>query len=104
VGFYLLRDERFCFNSKWIKWIKGCLISLSLLVLVNGNPTSEFIFDKGLRQGDPLPPFLFFIVVEGSFRATFIFGASQSKLFIKSYGRLKFFGPNFLNSKFMINL
>jgi len=39
-----------------------------------------------------------------SFRATFIFGACQSKLSIKSYSRLKFFCPNFLNPKFMINL
>jgi len=30
------------------------------------------------------------------FRATFIFGASQSELSNKSYGRLKFFHPKFL--------
>jgi len=39
-----------------------------------------------------------------SFRVTFIFGESQSKFFIKSYGRLKFFALNFDNSKSMINL
>jgi len=33
------------------------------------------------------------------FRATFIFEASQSKLSIKSYGRLKFFHPKFLQLK-----
>jgi len=30
------------------------------------------------------------------FRTTFIFGASQSELSIKSYDRLKFFHPKFL--------
>jgi hypothetical protein len=34
-------------------------------VLVNGSPTEEINIQKGLKQGDPLAPFLFLLVAEG---------------------------------------
>jgi len=53
------------FGRKWIRWIKACLESASVSILVNGSPTMEFKLGKGLRLGDPLASFLFLAVTEG---------------------------------------
>lgn len=63
-----------------IRWIKECIESASVLVLVNGSPTEEFKIRRGLRQGDPLATFLFSVVVEGL--AALMKRAVQKKLFI----------------------
>nr|GEU39042.1 RNA-directed DNA polymerase, eukaryota [Tanacetum cinerariifolium] len=56
--------RKFGFGDKWCKWIQCCLISSRRSILVNGSPTEEFQFGKGLKQGDLLSPFLFILIME----------------------------------------
>ncbi|XP_058783484.1 uncharacterized protein LOC131658170 [Vicia villosa] len=45
--------------------MEAVVFTSSILILVNGSSTIEFIASRGLRQGDPFSPFLFTIVTEG---------------------------------------
>ncbi|KAJ9548768.1 hypothetical protein OSB04_021311 [Centaurea solstitialis] len=57
--------DKMGFGRKWRNWVGSCLRSSRISILVNGSPTEEFSMEKGIRQGDPMAPFLFLVVAEG---------------------------------------
>ncbi|KAJ0493128.1 putative RNA-directed DNA polymerase [Helianthus annuus] len=52
------------FPEVWCRWIKGVLSLTRSSIFVNGSPTFEFGCGKGIRQRDPISPFLFIIVMK----------------------------------------
>ena len=60
--FYLL--DRMGFGVKWSGWIKAYVTFVRFSVLVNGSLEGFFGSSRGLRQGDPLYPVLFLLIME----------------------------------------
>ena len=63
-GCLLYLMDRMGFGSKWTGWIRTCISTVRFSIMVNGSPSGFFGSSRGIRQGDPLSPLLFLLIME----------------------------------------
>ncbi|XP_016192211.1 uncharacterized protein LOC107633090 [Arachis ipaensis] len=56
--------QKMGFSLRWRTWVKEYVTTASMSVFINGSPSKPFRMKRGLRQRDPLSPFLFVLVVD----------------------------------------
>jgi hypothetical protein len=55
---------RMGFDVRWVYLIMQCVTSVQYSVIINGSPVGEIRPSRGIRQGDPISPYLFIISAE----------------------------------------
>ena len=60
--------KRMGFNEKWVELVMECVSKVSYSLLINEDPMGNIKPSLGIRQGDPLSPYLFLLYSESLHR------------------------------------
>ncbi|KAM6568855.1 hypothetical protein CsatB_016840 [Cannabis sativa] len=64
-GYLRAMMARMGFDGRWINLVRQCVCSVSYTILHGGKELGPIGAQRGLRQGDPLSPYLFILCAEG---------------------------------------